>query len=109
MGGGDQDDWVTAQQDGGAPEEAAVGVEEGALPGELVLLGHGPAQDPLVTLPATSGRIFQSFKIGMKYEGGKSLYMYHSHLGPVGSVVVCLISLSLQQGRFLVVSNIWEI
>ena len=60
VGGGDQDHGVAAQKDRGAAEEAAVAVEEGALPGELVLLGHGPAQDPLVTLPPASGRIFQS-------------------------------------------------
>ena len=60
MGGGDQDHGVAAQEDRGAPEEAAVAVEEGALPGELVLLGHGPTQDPLVTLPPASCRIFQS-------------------------------------------------
>ena len=57
VGSGDQDHWVTTQEDSRAPEEAAVAVEEGALPGELVLLSHGPAQDPLVTLPPTSGRI----------------------------------------------------
>ena len=61
MGGGDQDHGVAAQEDSGAPEEAAVAVEEGALPGELVLLGHGPAQDPLVTLTSASGRILQSW------------------------------------------------
>ena len=60
VGGCDQDNGVAAQEDCGAPEEAAVAVEESALPGELVLLGHGPAQNPLVTLPPTSGRIFQS-------------------------------------------------
>ena len=61
VGGGDQDHWVTAQEDSRAPEEATVAVEEGALPGELVLLSDGPAQDSLVTLPPTSGRIFQSW------------------------------------------------
>ena len=58
VGGCDQDDGVTAQEDCRTPEEAAVAVEEGALPGELVLIGNVPANDPLVTLTSTSGRIF---------------------------------------------------
>ena len=58
VGGCDQDDGVTAQEDYGTPEETSVTVEEGALPGELVLIGNVTANDPLVTLPSTSSRIF---------------------------------------------------
>ena len=59
VGGGDQDDGVAAQQHGGAPIEAVVGPEEGALPGELVLSGHVPADDPLVALAPAPGRVLQ--------------------------------------------------
>ena len=58
VGSGDDDDGVAAEEDCAAAKEGHVSVEEGALPGELVLIGNVPANDPLVTLPSTSGRIF---------------------------------------------------
>ena len=71
VGSGDDDDGVAAEEDCAAAKVGHVSVEEGALPGELILLGDHASQDPLVTLATTSRGILHPGTSG-RQSGGLS-------------------------------------
>ena len=50
---------LAAQEDGAAAVEGEVRLEEGAVPGELVLAAHDAAQDSVEPLPAAVGGVAQ--------------------------------------------------
>ena len=57
VGGGDDDDGVAAEEDGGAAEPGHVGLEQGALPRELVLRRVNSTEDTGIVLSSAAGGI----------------------------------------------------
>ena len=99
------DDRVAAEEDGAAAVKGEIWLEEGAVPGELVVSAHHAAQDPVESLPTTVGGVTQPEQTRGEISGSTISQVSSTHLLVTGTGSARLELFSEQQGKSFMSSS----